>query len=178
MSRIGKKIIEIPKGVKVELKNNIVHVEGPKGKLEQTMEKCVTVAVADNQISISVKGDDKKIKALHGLTRALISNMVLGVVHPFVKKLEIEGVGYRVNQKGKDLEFSLGKSHPVPFKHIDGIEFKIPYQTHIEIMGINKQKVGQAAADIRSLYAPEPYKGKGIRYEGEYIRRKAGKSVK
>lgn len=178
MSRIGKKPIDIPAGVKVSVDKNTVYVEGPKGKLEQDIHYKAVVAVDGNVVNVERTDDTKLGRSVHGLTRTLIHNMVEGVTNGYVKKLEIVGVGYRVAQKGKDLDFSLGFSHPVVVAPPAGIEFVAESQTKIAVKGIDKQLVGQVAANIRSLRAPEPYKGKGIRYEGEYILRKAGKTGK
>ena len=177
MSRIGKQPIEIPDKVKVDLKENNIFVEGPHGKLQQDICQEVTVKQEDSKIFISVDKQDKRSRAMHGLMRALIANMVKGVVEKFSKKLLIIGVGYRAQLKGKDLELNIGKSHPIIFKAPEGIEIKLEDPTHIEIIGVNKQLVGQVAADIRAFYKPEPYKGKGIRYADEYVKKKAGKTV-
>lgn len=178
MSRIGKKPIDIPAGVKVTLDRNTLTVEGPKGKLEQDIHYKAVITVADNVITVDRKDETKLSKSVHGLTRTLVSNMVTGVTAGYVKKLDIVGVGYRVAQKGSDLDFSLGFSHPCVVTPPAGIELVAESQTKIAVKGIDKQLVGQVAADIRKLRAPEPYKGKGIRYEGEYILRKAGKTGK
>jgi len=178
MSRIGSKPVLIPNGVKVSIKDNIVFVEGPKGKLQQEVKEGISVVIDGQNILVNRSSDDKKQKAFHGLFRSLIANIVKGVVEKYSKKLEIVGVGYRATMKGKDLDLSIGKTHPVIYKGVEGIEIKTPDQTHIEISGIDKQKVGQVAAEIRDLSKPEPYKGKGIRYEGEHVRKKEGKAVK
>ncbi len=178
MSRIGKQPVAIPDKVNVTIDNKTITVEGPEGKLSYTYHQGVDVQQEGQKLTVSVLSRDKKMRAMYGLTRALISNMVIGVTEQFAKKLEIVGVGYRTQLKGKDLELSIGKSHPVIFKQVEGVEIKVPDQTHIDIVGVDKQKVGQVAADIRALYKPEPYKGKGIRYVGEYVRSKEGKSAK
>jgi large subunit ribosomal protein L6 len=178
MSRIGKKPIDIPAGVTVTLDRNTVSVAGPKGKLEQEIHYKAVVSVEGNVVNVDRKDETKISRSVHGLTRTLISNMVTGVTQGYTKKLDIVGVGYRVAQKGADLDLSLGFSHPVIFTPPAGIELKAETQTKIAVIGIDKQLVGQVAANIRKLRAPEPYKGKGIRYEGEYILRKAGKTGK
>ena len=168
MSRIGNKPVQIPAGVEVAVNGNNVVVKGPKGQLElDVFEK----------LAINVE-DERETRARHGLTRALIHNMVVGVSEGFEKKLELAGVGYRVQQKGKNLEFSLGFSHPVIVEAPEGITFEVPDNTHVNVKGINKQQVGQIAAEIRGHRPPEPYKGKGIHYVGEHIRRKLGKAAK
>lgn len=178
MSRIGKLPIQIPAGVNVALKGNVVSVEGPKGKLEQDIHFKAVVAVNDGEIVVTRADESKLSRSVHGLTRTLISNMVTGVTAGFEKKLEIVGVGYRVAQKGTSLDFSLGYSHPVVFDAPAGIELVADTQQKITVKGIDKQLVGQVAANIRELRPPEPYKGKGVRYAGEYILRKAGKTGK
>ena len=178
MSRIGKEPIEILSGIRVTIDKKNVLVEGSNGKLQYEINEGINVSQKDNFIIVTVEDENNsKLGALHGLTRALIANMIYGIKNKFEKKLEIQGVGYKAQLKGKNLDFSLGKSHPVIFKVPEGIEIKLPDQTHIEVSGISKQLVGQVAADIRALYKPEPYKGKGIRYENEYVRRKQGKAV-
>jgi large subunit ribosomal protein L6 len=178
MSRIGKKPISLGNNVKVVVDSNIVKVEGPKGVLTYELPQGINVAVEGNQVIVTRENDHREVRSLHGLVRALINNMVTGVSKGFEKKLEIVGVGYRVALKGKDLDFSLGYSHPVVFQAPEGIEFFVESQTKFGVRGIDKQKVGQVAANLRALRPPEPYKGKGIRYEGERILRKAGKSGK
>ena len=168
MSRIGNKPVQIPAGVEVAVNGNNVVVKGPKGQLE----------LEDNVLTVSRPDDERETRARHGLTRALIHNMVVGVSEGFEKKLELAGVGYRVQQKGKNLEFSLGFSHPVIVEAPEGITFEVPDNTHVNVKGINKQQVGQIAAEIRGHRPPEPYKGKGIHYVGEHIRRKLGKAAK
>ncbi|MBN1396411.1 MAG: 50S ribosomal protein L6 [Bacteroidetes bacterium] len=177
MSRIGKKPIQIPKGITVTLKEGVVSVKGPKGALEEKVHPDINVEVKDQQIVLSRKSDLAKYRALHGLWRALIQNMINGVNEGFTKKLEIVGVGYRAEMKGTRLNLLLGFSHPILFAPPEGIKIEAPTQTSIVISGIHKQLVGLVAAKIRSFRPPEPYKGKGVKYEGEYIRRKAGKAA-
>lgn len=177
MSRIGRAPIEIPAGVTVTLgEDNLVKVKGPKGELSRHIHPEMKVTVADGVIKVERPSDDKTHRSLHGLSRALINNMVVGVTEGFSKTLEIAGVGYRAVKKGKNLDFSLGFSHPVVIEPPAGIEFDAPAATQVVVKGIDKEKVGQVAAEIRSLRKPEPYKGKGIHYLGEHIRRKEGKA--
>lgn len=176
MSRIGKKPIEIPKGVGVEVDGNNVSVKGPKGELEKNFEQGMAISVEDNQIIVLRPDDQVKNRSLHGLVRSLINNMVIGVTEGYSKSLELQGVGYRASKKGNDLMISVGYSHPVEVTPPEGINVEVPSNTEINISGIDKQKVGQFAAQIRSIREPEPYKGKGIRYKGEYVRRKVGKT--
>ena len=176
MSRIGKKPISLPAGVKVTVDGNIVTVQGPKGTLAQTLPEGITITEEDNQVLVQRANDNKQQRAFHGLTRALIANMVEGVTNGFEKKLELVGVGYRAQMQGKKLVISIGFSHPVEIDAPEGIEFEVPAPTRITIKGINKQLVGNTAAHIRAIRKPEPYKGKGIKYENEHIRRKAGKA--
>ncbi|MBY4798196.1 50S ribosomal protein L6 [Collinsella sp. AGMB00827] len=178
MSRIGKKPVQIPAGVEVTVKGSTVTVKGPKGTLEQDIYEKLSVSVEDGVLTVSRSDEERETRARHGLNRSLIQNMVTGVSEGYVKRLELAGVGYRVQQKGKNLEFSLGFSHPVIIEQPEGITFEVPDNTHVNIMGINKQQVGQVAAEIRAKRPPEPYKGKGIHYVGEYIRRKLGKAAK
>ena len=178
MSRIGNKPVQIPAGVEVTVDGNKVIVKGPKGTLEQGIFEKLSVAIENNEVIVSRADDERETRARHGLTRALIHNMVVGVSEGFEKKLELAGVGYRVQQKGKNLEFSLGFSHPVIVEAPEGITFEVPDNTHVNVKGINKQQVGQIAAEIRGHRPPEPYKGKGIHYVGEHIRRKLGKAAK
>lgn len=178
MSKIGRQPVKIPENVNAILTGGTVAVTGPKGNLKLDLKPEVQVTIKDGQILVTVKKADKFSRALHGLTKALIANMVAGVSEGFTKKLELVGTGYRVQQQGKDLRFSLGFSHEVPFPSPEGIELKADGQNKIIVSGTDRQLVGQTAADIRSLRPPEPYKGKGIRYEGEVVRRKAGKQVK
>ena len=174
MSRIGKAIINIPAGVKVAVNGQNIKVEGPLGKLETDVHELIAIKLEGNQLSFSRPDDQKFTRAIH---RALVANMVEGVTKGFQKTLEIVGVGYRVEQKGKDLNLVLGFSHPVIFKAPEGVELKAVDPLKISIKGIDKQKVGQAAAEIRKYRKPEPYKGKGIKYEGEIVRRKQGKKT-
>lgn len=179
MSRIGKKIISIPNGVTVTVDGNIANVKGSKGQMSLTLTPHVTVEVAENQVTVKRVEDNKQGRSLHGLTRNLIQNMILGVSQGFVKRLEINGVGYRFQIQGKKLVLSLGYSHPIEYVPGEGIEMKADEEKKnvLVLSGIDKQRVGQVAAEIRGFRKPEPYKGKGIRYENEYVRRKAGKSV-
>ena len=178
MSRIGKKPVQIPAGVTVTVNGTNVHVKGPKGELDRTFSDLVTIKEEGEEILVSVNGESREANAQHGLTRTLIHNMVLGVSEGFVKQLELTGVGYRVALKGKDLDLSLGYSHPVIYKAPENITFEVPDNTHINVKGISKEQVGQVAAEIRMKRPPEPYKGKGIHYMGEHIRRKLGKAAK
>ncbi|WP_321369799.1 50S ribosomal protein L6 [uncultured Desulfuromusa sp.] len=178
MSRIGKLPVVIPAGVKISLNGNQMVVTGPKGTLTQDLHERMTIAVETDQINVTRPSDSKQDSALHGLTRALINNMVVGVTVGFKKDLEINGVGYRAEISGKVLTLSLGYSHPVVYELPDGISVEIEKQTKLSVMGIDKQLVGSAAAKIRSYRKPEPYKGKGIKYADEHILRKAGKTGK
>lgn len=179
MSRVGMNPITIPSGVDVDVAERTVTVKGPKGELAHTLPETVSVAVDDGTLTVSRADDERESKALHGLTRSLVNNMVLGVSQGFRKDLEIIGVGYRANAKGPSkLELALGFSHPVTVDAPDGITFDVPEPTRIGVIGIDKQVVGQVAAEIRAYRKPEPYKGKGIRYAGERVVRKAGKAGK
>lgn len=178
MSRIGKMPINVPPGVEVTIEPTEVKVKGPKGQLSEKVPYGIKVVKEDNQILVQRQSDSKLHRSLHGLTRTLISNMVIGVSQGFSKSLEIVGVGYRATKKGNDLELAMGYSHPVVIKQVEGIEFEVPAPTKIIVKGANKQLVGEIAANIRGVRPPEPYKGKGIKYEGEYIRRKVGKTAK
>ena len=178
MSRIGKKPVQIPAGVTVTVNGTNVHVKGPKGELDRTFSDLVTIKEEGEEILVSVNDESREANAQHGLTRTLIHNMVLGVSEGFVKQLELTGVGYRVALKGKDLDLSLGYSHPVIYKAPENITFEVPDNTHINVKGISKEQVGQVAAEICMKRPPEPYKGKGIHYMGEHIRRKLGKAAK
>lgn len=178
MSRIGKAPIEIPSGVDITVDGNHVVVKGPKGTLEQDVHPDMSVRVADATVTVERPSDERRHRSLHGLTRSLVANMVTGVTAGFSKTLEIVGVGYRASLKGSDLEVLVGFSHPVLVAAPQGITFAAETPTRITVSGSDKQLVGQVAADIRALRPPDPYKGKGIRYEGEYIRRKAGKAAK
>ena len=179
MSRIGVKPIEIPAGVEVKISDsNFAEVKGPKGSLAEQLPRDMQIEINDNSIEVKRPTENKKHKSLHGLTRTLISNMVVGVTEGYAKKLEIVGVGYRAKKEGKKLVMNLGFSHQVIMEDPDGIETAVEGQNKITVSGINKQQVGNYAAVIRDWRKPEPYKGKGIKYEGEYIRRKAGKTGK
>lgn len=178
VSRIGKSPITIPAGVKVNVSGASVSVEGPKGKLSQDIAEGIIVKVDGSQLVLECADGSINLRQKHGLYRTLIANMIEGVTNGFVKNLEIIGVGYKVAMKGKDLDLSMGFSHPVIFKAPAGIEFAVDGNTKISVKGIDKQLVGQVAANIRKIRKPEPYKGKGIRYAGEYIAMKAGKSGK
>lgn len=178
MSRIGKSPIAIPSGVTVSIDGQHVEVKGPKGTLSEDISAPITVAVEDNNIVVRRPDDHRRSRSLHGLSRSLINNMVVGVTDGYTIKMQIFGVGYRVQAKGKDLEFSLGYSHPILIEAPEGITFAVDGNTKFSVAGINKQKVGQVAANIRRLRKDDPYKGKGIRYEGEQIRRKLGKTGK
>lgn len=178
MSRIGNKAVEIPDKVKVSVDSNgAVSVEGPKGKLSWTLPRNIKATVADNRVSVVRDAETRSVKALHGLSRSLVSNMVQGVSEGFTKNLEIEGVGFKAAVQGSTLNLSLGFSHPVLFSIPKDIKITVTDSTKIDIQGIDKKTVGQVAADIRRFYPPEPYKGKGVRYAGEQIRRKEGKTV-
>lgn len=178
MSRIGKNPIDIPSGVEVKLNGNVVEVKGPKGSLQTEFDPRIDVAVEDNQVIVTRPNDNKDIRALHGLYRTLIANNIEGVVNGYEKKLEIIGTGYRAQKQGKKLNLNLGHSHPIELEDPEGIEVEVPSNTEITVKGIDKQKVGAYAAKIRSFRSPEPYKGKGIRYVGEHVRRKVGKTGK
>ena len=175
MSRIGKRPIEVPTGVTVQLEPGRVAVTGPLGSLQQEIPQRMLIAQDDGTVTVTRPTERGEDRALHGLTRTLVANMVQGVTQGFEKKLEIQGVGYRAQLKGSDLELSVGYSHPVTIKPRTGIEFEVPAPTQVVVKGTDKQVVGQTAAEIRKIRPPEPYKGKGIRYEGEYVRRKVGK---
>ncbi len=179
MSRVGRLPIAIPAGVTVTVTpENVVTVKGPMGELVEAMHKDINIAVENNEVVVTRPSDVKEHRALHGLTRALVNNMVEGVTKGFQKTLILNGVGYRAQKQGKKLVMNLGYSHPVEIEAIEGVEFETPEATKVVVKGINKQKVGEAAAKIRSWRKPEPYKGKGIRYENEVIRRKEGKTGK
>jgi large subunit ribosomal protein L6 len=177
MSRVGKKIISIPNGVNVTFNDGVCTVKGPKGELTFAVDPVITPVMENNTLTFTRANDDKKVRALHGLTRAHIAWMVEGVSQGFTRNLQIEGVGYKVELRGKNLLLSLGYSHPILFMPPDGVEFAVATPTAFSVKGVNKQLVGEVASKVRKLRPPEPYKGKGIRYEGEYIRRKAGKSA-
>jgi large subunit ribosomal protein L6 len=179
MSRIGRAPIPIPSGVKVDVTGTHVKVEGPKGSLDLDVAPTIAVSVDEDTVVVERSVEERETRALHGLTRALVANMVTGVSEGFTKNLEIHGVGYRAQAKGSGaIELQLGFSHPVEIKAPEGVTFEVPLPTQITVVGIDKQKVGQVAAEIRSLRKPEPYKGKGIRYAGERVIRKAGKAGK
>ena len=175
MSRIGRRPIEVPAGVEVVVEPGRVAVSGPRGALEERFSADIAVDKQDSQLVVTRPTDRADHRALHGLVRTLVSNMVTGVTQGFEKRLEIQGVGYRATLKGSDIEFALGYSHTITVKPPTGIEFEVPQPTAVVVRGIDKQKVGQVAAEIRKLRPPEPYKGKGIRYQGEYVQRKVGK---
>ena len=178
MSRIGKKPVAIPSGVEVKIDGQTVTVKGKKGELTRTFQPTMIIKQEGDEIIVTPANDERQTNAFWGLTRSLLHNMVEGVSEGFTKKLELVGVGYRATLKGHDLEMQLGFSHPVFVKAPEGITFEVPSQNEIIVTGASKEQVGQVAADIRKWRKPEPYKGKGIRYEGEYVRRKAGKAGK
>ena len=178
MSRIGKQPIPVPSGVEVQIEGPTVTVKGPKGSLTQAFNEDMTVTLEDGVLTVARPSDERGHRSLHGLTRTLLANMVAGVSEGFSKNLEIVGVGYRAELKGSDIQLALGFSHPVLVKAPAGITFEVPAPTKITVRGIDKQQVGQIAAEIRKWRKPEPYKGKGVRYEGEYVRRKLGKTAK
>ncbi len=179
MSRIGKIPVNVPAGVDVTIAGQDVTVKGPKGTLALTIAEPIEIAKAeDGSLSVTRPDDERRSRALHGLSRTLVANIITGVTEGYTKKMEIHGVGYRVALKGKDLEFALGYSHPVPIEAPEGITFVVESPTRFSVSGIDKQKVGQIAANIRRLRKSDPYKGKGIRYEGEQVRRKVGKTGK
>jgi large subunit ribosomal protein L6 len=178
MSRIGNLPIEVPSGVEVRVEGGTAVVTGPMGTLSQAIPSKIVVEQDDGQLRVVRPDDERDSRALHGLARSLVANMVEGVTKGFEKRLEIQGVGYRVQAQGSDLVFSLGYSHPIPVKAPEGITFTVETPTRFSVKGIDKQKVGQVAAEIRSLRRPDPYKGKGVRYAGEVVRRKAGKTAK
>ena len=175
MSRIGKQPIPVPAGVEVSIEPEVVRVAGPRGTLEERKSRDIAVERQDGEIVVTRPTNRGEHRALHGLTRSLIANMVLGVTEGYEKRLEIQGVGYRAALKGRDIELQVGYSHPVPIKAPEGIEFEVPVPTQIVVKGNSKQAVGEVAARIRKVRPPEPYKGKGIRYAGEYVARKVGK---
>ena len=177
MSRIGRKPVSIPQGVKLNLDGAVVRAEGPKGKLSQPIPAGLSAKIENNQLVISRSGEDRKVRALHGLARALMFNMVTGVKDGFERKLEIVGIGYRAQMQGKAIQLALGYSHPVIFPLPDGITAEIDKQVGITLRGADKALLGQTAAKLRALRKPDPYKGKGIRYLGEYVRRKVGKKA-
>ncbi|NDI37005.1 50S ribosomal protein L6 [Chengkuizengella sediminis] len=178
MSRIGKKVIEIPNGVTINLKDKSIQVKGPKGELSRDFHKDMNVIVEEKEVRVERPSDNKLHRSLHGTTRSVISNMVSGVTEGFTKSLDLVGVGYRVNKSGKKIVLNVGYSHPVEIEPETGIEFDVPSNTKIIVKGIDKERVGAVAANIRSVREPEPYKGKGIKYENERILRKEGKTGK
>lgn len=178
MSRIGRLPITVPAGVELKIDGDIVTVKGAKGELTHTIASPITAVLEENVVTVSRPNDERDSRSLHGLTRTLIENMIIGVTAGYEKKLEIHGTGYRVVLKGQSLEFALGFSHPVVLEAPEGITFAVEGNTKISVSGINKQQVGEVSANIRKLRKPDPYKGKGVRYAGEIIRRKVGKAGK
>ncbi len=178
MSRVGKKPVDVPAGVDIEIDGTLVKVKGSKGELERSFHERIGFDVDEGVVTVTRPDDARESRALHGLSRALLHNMVVGVSDGFRKELEIQGVGYRAAMKGSSLELQVGFSHPVVVDAPEGVTFEVPEQTKIIVTGIDKELVGQVAANIRKVRPPEPYKGKGIRYVGEYVRRKAGKAGK
>ena len=178
MSRIGNKVIVLPAGVEISNKDNVVTVKGPKGELTREFSKDIEIRVEGTEVTLHRPNDSKEMKTIHGTTRALLNNMVVGVSEGFKKELEMRGVGYRAQLQGSKLVLAVGKSHPDEVEAPEGIIFELPNPTTIVVSGISKEAVGQTAAYVRSLRAPEPYKGKGIRYVGEFVRRKEGKTGK
>jgi len=177
MSRLGKKAVDVPNNVKVALNNGVISFEGPKGKLEYAMPASIKAEISDKLIKVSRASSSKQDRSLHGLVRTLIYNMIIGVTEGYKKELEIRGVGYKAHVQGAKVTINLGFSHPVEYAIPEGITIEIPKPTIIIIKGIDKAKVGTTAAELRDFYKPEPYKGKGIRYVGEYVKHKAGKTV-
>ncbi len=175
MSRIGKKAVQIPSGVEAKLEDRKLTIKGPKGELDMTFVNEVDAKLEDGAVAVSPRGNGKRARSMWGMQRTMVNNLVVGVTEGFSKKLELNGVGYRAQMRGKDVNLQLGFSHDILYKVMDGVEVKCPSQTEIIISGINKQKVGQVAAEIREFRKPEPYKGKGVKYEDEYIFRKEGK---
>jgi large subunit ribosomal protein L6 len=178
MSRIGRMPIPVPSGVEVKINGSDVLVKGPKGTLSHTLAEPIVAELEDGQVQVTRPDDENRSRALHGLSRTLVANMVVGVTDGYTKTLEIVGVGYRVQARGSDLEFALGFSHPVHITAPEGITFVVETPTRFTVSGIDKQQVGETAAKIRKLRKPDPYKGKGVRYQGEHIRRKVGKAGK
>ena len=178
MSRIGRLPISVPAGVEIKIDGNVVSVKGAKGELQHTVASPITVALDDSTLTVTRPDDERESRSLHGLTRTLIANMIQGVTQGYTKGIEIVGTGYRVQAKGQDLEFALGYSHPVPVRAPEGITFTVESPTRLRVTGIDKQLVGQVAANIRGLRRPDPYKGKGVRYQGEVVKRKVGKTGK
>ncbi len=177
MSRVGKLPIRLPKGVEAKIDGRHITVKGPKGELERTVPSGMTLSLEDGLIRVGRPSDEAKHRALHGLTRSLVANMVTGVDSGYERRLEIHGVGYRAEQKGRNLSLTVGFSHPVEVVPPEGVKLSLESPTLIRVEGIDKEKVGQMAAEIRKIRPPEPYKGKGIRYQGEHVRRKAGKAT-
>ena len=178
MSRIGKRPISVPSGVEVKIDGQTVSVKGPKGELSHTVAEPITVALEDGVITLERPNEERESRALHGLSRTMVDNMIIGVTQGYEKKLEIVGTGYRVQAKGSDIEMSLGYSHSIPVAAPKGITFTVEGNNKLTVSGIDKQLVGEVAANIRKLRKPEPYKGKGVRYAGEQVRRKVGKAGK
>ena len=178
MSRIGRLPVDIPSGVDIAIEGQTVKVKGPKGELQVIVTEPITVEKTEAGVEVKRPDDERESRSLHGLTRSLINNMVVGVTEGYEKKLEIHGTGYRVQNKGGSLEFALGYSHPITIEAPEGISFNVENPTRFSVQGIDKQLVGETAANIRKLRRPDPYKGKGVRYEGEHIRRKVGKAGK
>jgi len=178
MSRIGRLPVPVPSGVEIKIDGQKVTVKGPKGELSHTVARPIAVVQEDGHVKVDRPSDEGPVRALHGLTRSLINNMVIGVTQGYTKTMEIVGVGYRVQAKGRNLEFALGFSHPVTVEPPAGVTFRVERPTQFVVEGIDKQKVGEVAANIRKLRKPDPYKGKGVRYQGEQIRRKVGKAGK
>jgi large subunit ribosomal protein L6 len=178
MSRIGKKPVEVPSGVTITLDGTLLTVKGPKGELQRNLHEDMKVVIGENEVTVERPSDNKLHRALHGTTRSLINNMVEGVTKGFERSLELVGVGYRASKSGQKLVLNVGYSHPVEITPEQGIEIEVPANTKVIVKGIDKERVGAVASNIRSVRLPEPYKGKGIRYEGEYIRRKEGKTGK
>ena len=175
MSRIGKKAVQIPSGVEANLNDNVLTVKGPKGTLDMAFVSEVDVKMEDGAIAVNPRGNSKRARSMWGMQRTMVNNLVQGVTEGFSKKLELNGVGYRAQMQGKNINLQLGFSHDILYEVMDGVEVKCPSQTEIVISGIDKQKVGQVAAEIREYRKPEPYKGKGVKYDDEYIFRKEGK---
>jgi large subunit ribosomal protein L6 len=176
MSRVGKQPISVPSGVDITIEGQLVSVKGPKGTLARTFPEEVTFALEDGEVRVERPADDRRSRAMHGLSRALLANMVTGVSEGYRRELQLVGVGYRAALRGQDLELQVGFSHPVSVAPPEGVSFEVPEPTKVVVSGIDKERVGQASADIRKIRPPEPYKGKGIRYVDEYVRRKAGKA--
>jgi large subunit ribosomal protein L6 len=176
MSRVGNNPISLPNGVDVKVDASLVTVKGPKGTLERSLSERISAQVDEGVVTLTRDDEERATKALHGLNRALVANMVEGVTNGFRKELQLVGVGYRASMKGKSIELQVGFSHPVVVDSVEGVDFEVPEPTKIIVTGIDKQKVGQVAADIRKVRPPEPYKGKGIRYVDEHVRKKAGKA--